>query len=221
MLRLINTGLGRTGTTSLKVALERLGYGPCYHMFDIVNDSDRLQQWEEVVCDGQRPDWKMLFDGFTSVVDGPSAVYHKDITQTFPEAKVILTIRDSEEWYRSTYDTLYQFAVRNRESPPEPGSMPARMYRFVNTMVWDGLFGGRFADKGYAIDVFRRHNEEVANSVAPGNLLTYDVRQGWQPLCAFLGVPVPAEDFPHANDGESMRRVIRDVGGGAAGAATN
>ncbi|WP_027661354.1 sulfotransferase family protein [Salinispora fenicalii] len=221
MLRLINTGLGRTGTTSLKVALERLGYGPCYHMFDIVNDSDRLRQWEKVVCEGQHPDWEALFNGFTSVVDGPSAVYHKEIIQAFPEAKVILTIRDGEEWYRSTYGTLYQFALRNRDNPPEPGSMPARMYRFVNTMVWDGLFGGRFTDKEHAINVFRRHNEEVANFVAPDNLLIYDVQQGWEPLCAFLGVTVPAENFPHANDGESMRRVIREASGGAAGATTN
>lgn len=221
MLRLINTGLGRTGTTSLKLALERLGYGPCSHMFDIVNDSDRLQQWEKVVCDGQRPDWEALFHGFVSAADGPSAVYHKEIIGAFPKAKVILTVRDSEEWYRSTHDTLYQFAVRNRDNPPEPGSMPARIYRFVNTMVWDGLFGGRFADKGHAIRVFRRHNEAVADSVAPDNLLTYDVQQGWEPLCAFLGVPVPTEDFPHANDGGAMRRVIREVGGGAAGVATN
>ncbi|WP_018215337.1 sulfotransferase family protein [Salinispora vitiensis] len=219
MLRLINTGLGRTGTTSLKLALERLGYGPCSHMFNIVNDSERLQQWEKVVCDGQQPDWEALFNGFVSVADGPSAIYHNEIIRAFPKAKVILTTRDGEEWYRSTYDTLYQFAVRSRDNPPEPDTMPARIYRFVNTMVWDGLFGGRFADKGHAIRVFHRHNEAVANSVAPDNLLTYDVRQGWEPLCTFLGVPVPAADFPHANDSGSMRRVIRDVGGEAAGVA--
>ncbi len=218
-MRLINTGLGRTGTTSLKAALERLGYGPCYHMFDVVSNPERLQQWEKVVCDGQQPDWQALFDGFTSAVDGPSAIYHKEIVQAFPEAKVILTIRDGEEWYRSTYDTLYQFAVRNTENPPPAGSMPARVYRVVSTMVWNGIFGGRFADKDHAIEVFRHHNEEVVNSVDPDNLLVYDVRRGWEPLCAFLGVKVPAEDFPHANDRESMRKVIRQVGDGTGPAA--
>ncbi|WP_348650993.1 sulfotransferase family protein [Micromonospora sp. WMMA1947] len=214
MLRLINTGLGRTGTTSLKVALERLGYGPCYHMFEVVRDPHRLGQWEKVVCDGQQPDWPALFDGFTSAVDGPSSIYYKQIVRAFPEAKVVLTIRDGEEWYRSTHDTLYQFAVRNSENRPPAGSMPARVHRLVSTMVWDGLFGGRFADKDHAIEVFRRHNEEVVNSIEPDNLLVYDVKQGWEPLCAFLGVKVPEDDFPRANDRESMRRTIRQVGDG-------
>jgi hypothetical protein len=196
VLKLINAGLGRTGTTSLKVALDRLGFGPGYHMFDIVSSEERLGQWERIVCDGQRPDWETIFDGYTSAVDGPCAIYYQQISAAFPEAKVILTVRDADRWYQSTYDTLYQFARR---------SGPSLLYRVVSTMVWNGLFGGRFEDRDYAIEVFHRHNQEVIDHFDPGRLLVYDVRQGWEPLCAFLGVEVPDDPFPHANDAESMR----------------
>jgi hypothetical protein len=213
MVRLINAGLGRTGTTSLKAALERLGYGPSYHMFDIIGSEERLAQWEGIVCDGQPPDWKTVFDGYASAADGPSAVYYAQMLEAFPEAKVILTIRDGEGWYQSTHDTLYQFALKSREAPPPAGSTQARLYRVVNTMVWEGLFHGRFADREYAIEVFRDHNQEVVNGIDPDDLLVYDVTQGWEPLCAFLGLDVPAEDFPRVNDTESMRQVIGKMSG--------
>lgn len=214
MLEIINTGLGRTGTTSLKVALDRLGLGPGHHMFDIVGDEEQLKQWEAIVCDGQDPDWEAVFDGYTSAVDGPSAVYYPQIMEAFPQAKVILTTRDEERWYRSTHDTLYQFALRSTATPPPPGSAQARLYRVTSTMIWDGLFGGRFFDKEHAIEVFRDHNRRVIDHVDPENLLVYDVEQGWGPLCAFLGVAAPAEEFPHANDSASMRERMARMGAG-------
>lgn len=214
MLKLINAGLGRTGTTSLKVALERLGFGPCYHMFDIVGSEERLKQWEEIVCDAQRPDWDAVFDGYTSAVDGPCAIYYRQIMEAFPEAKIVLTVRDAEHWYKSTYDTLFQFALKNEENPPEIHSLQSRLYRVTNTMTWSGLFDGRFPDKEYAIEVFRNHNQQVVHNIDPDNLLVYDVKQGWEPLCAFLGVDVPPQDFPHVNDTESMRKRLGQVGSG-------
>jgi hypothetical protein len=219
MLKVINAGLGRTGTTSLQAALERLGFGPCYHMFDIINSEERLSQWEKIVCAGQRPDWRAVFDGYASAVDGPPAVYYRQIAQAFPEAKVILTVRDAERWYQSTFDTLYQFVLRSKENPPDADSMPGRLGRVTSTMFWDGLFGGRFTDKEYAIEVFRKRNAEVVRAIAPGNLLVFEVSQGWEPLCAFLGADVPPEDFPHVNDTESMREVIGQVSSGAAPAS--
>ena len=213
-MKLINAGLGRTGTTSLKVALERLGFGPCYHMFDIVSSKERLEQWEKIVCDAQHPDWEAVFDGYTSAVDGPCAIYYRQIMEAFPEARIILTVRDAERWYQSTYDTLYQFALKGEESSPEIHSMQSRLYRMTNTMIWNGLFGGRFSDKEYATEVFRNHNQEVVRNIDPGNLLVYDVKQGWKPLCAFMGVDVPPEDFPHVNDTESMRKLLVQVGSG-------
>jgi hypothetical protein len=215
VLKVINAGLGRTGTTSLQAALELLGLGPCYHMFDIINSEERLSQWESIICAREIADWRVVFDGYASAVDGPPAIYYRQIAQAFPEAKVILTVRDAERWYKSTYDTLFQFALRSRESPPPASSMPGRLYRVTSTMFWDGLFGGRFTDKDHAIEVYRRRNEEVIASIDPERLLVYEVSQGWEPLCAFLGTDVPAEDFPHANDTQSMREVIGRVASGA------
>jgi hypothetical protein len=214
VVKLINAGLGRTGTTSLKVALERLGLGPCYHMFDVVSDDRRLAQWERIVCDGEPPDWEAVFDGYTSAVDGPSAVYYRQLIEAFPGAKVMLTVRDAERWYRSTYDTLYQFSLHGGGDATEPRSMRSRVHRVTSTMVWDGLFGGRFSDRDHAIGVYENHNREVARTVGP-DLLVYDVKDGWGPLCDFLGVEVPPEDFPHVNDTESMRARIRQMSGGA------
>ena len=214
MLKLINTGLGRTGTTSLKVALERLGYGPCFHMFDIIGNEERLAQWEKIICDGQHPDWEAVFDGYTSAADGPSAIYYREIAEAFPEAKIILTVRDAESWYQSTYDTLYQLVLMSEKNPPIADSLQARIYRITSTMVWDGVFHGRFSDKDYAIEIFNNHNQEIIQNVGLDNLLVYDVKQGWEPLCSFLGVDVPPGDFPHVNDTESMRAKLRQMGSG-------
>ncbi|MFJ6837219.1 sulfotransferase family protein [Streptomyces sp. NPDC091209] len=213
MLKLINAGLGRTGTTSLQVALERLGLGPCFHMFEIVDDEQRLAQWERIICDGERPDWAALYDGYTSAVDGPSTVYYQQISEALPGTRVVLTVRDAEGWYKSTYDTLYQFALRTMEHPPEPGSRQARLFRVVNALVWEGLFDGRFSDKDHAIEVYHRHTEDVVRALGADNVLVYDVKQGWEPLCAFLGAEVPDEEFPRANSSEEMRQRIAQAAG--------
>ncbi|MET8690681.1 sulfotransferase family protein [Streptomyces sp. NPDC004732] len=226
MLKLINAGLGRTGTTSLQVALEQLGYGPCYHMFDIVGDEKRLEQWERIVCEGRQPDWKAVFEGYNSAVDGPPSFYYDRILQAFPDAKVVLTVRDADGWYESTYNTLYQFVLKNKETPPEEGTRQARVYRMTNVMTWEGLFKGRFSDKDHAIEVYRRRNQEIIDAVPADNLLVYDVQQGWEPLCAFLGADAPTTAFPHANTTANMRERMQQMAaggppgpGGAPGAA--
>ncbi|MFJ4691889.1 sulfotransferase family protein [Streptomyces sp. NPDC088766] len=219
MLKLINAGLGRTGTTSLQEALEQLGYGPCYHMFDIVGDEKRLEQWERIICDGLQPDWDAVFDGYTSAVDGPPSFYYDQITKAFPDAKVVLTVRDADSWYESTYNTLYQFVLKNKDNPPPQGSRQARVYRMTSVMTWDGLFEGRFADKDRAIEVYHRRNQEIIDAVPADNLLVYDVKQGWEPLCAFLGADVPAAAFPHANTTANMRERMQQMAAGGPPAA--
>ncbi|WAX76378.1 sulfotransferase family protein [Streptomyces sp. KMM 9044] len=214
MLKLINAGLGRTGTTSLQVALEQLGYGPCYHMFDIVGHEKRLEQWERIICDEHQPDWEAVFDGYTSAVDGPPSFYYRQITEAFPDAKVVLTVRDADGWYESTYNTLYQFVLKNKENPSEEGSRQARVYRMTSVMTWDGLFDGRFSDKDHAIKVYHRRNQEIMDAVPADNLLVYDVKQGWEPLCAFLGTGAPAAEFPHVNTTANMRERMQQMAAG-------
>lgn len=208
MLKVINAGLGRTGTTSLKIALDSLGFGPGFHMFDVVGNQTRLRQWEGVVCDDQPADWGEIFRGYRSAVDGPCAVYYSEIQQAFPDAKMILTVRDPDDWYRSTAETLYQFALRSQEHPPAPGSPPHRLFRITSAMIWDGLFDGRFHDKDHAISTYQRHNDDVIRTVGRGNVLVHGVGDGWEPLCEFLEVEVPQEEYPRANDAETMRKRV-------------
>ena len=206
-LKVIGAGLGRTGTLSLKVALEKLGFDKCYHMTEVIAHPDHVPVWE-AAGRGEPVDWEALFRGYRATVDWPGCHFYREFLERYPEAKVILTVRDPERWYDSARQTIY--AVRT--AFPRWG-MPPRMRRLLamtDRLIWDGVFRGRFEDKTYAIEVFHRHNEEVRRAVPPDRLLVYEVKEGWGPLCASLGVPVPeGEPFPHVNDAEEFRSRIR------------
>jgi hypothetical protein len=205
VLEVIGAGFGRTGTTSLKVALERLGFGPCYHMFEIIGDPAQVPRWQPVVR-GERFDWAEVFDGYRSTVDWPGAAYWRELAEHYPHAKVLLSVRDPEPWYTSMHDTIYQFSLTEYV---DDGSPEARhgiaMREIPERTVWDLGFGNRFADKRYAIETFERHNAEVQRVIPADRLLVYRLGDGWGPLCEFLGVEVPAEEFPHLNDTATMR----------------
>lgn len=203
-MRLINTGLGRTGTSSLQAALAALEYGPSFHMMELRQNVELLQRWERAICEGESPDWPSLMEGFDCAVNGPTAIYYREAAAAFPDAKLVLTIRDAEEWYESTHATLFQFAKVGMAAPPPRNSQPGRMLRLADAMVWSGLFDGCFADKAYAIDVYHRHNEDVVQACKGRDLLVYNVKQGWDPLCEFLGVPIPRTPYPRANERSAM-----------------
>ena len=206
-LKVIGAGLGRTGTLSLKVALERLGFDKTYHMSEVIAHPDHVPVWE-AAGRGEPVDWEALFRGYQATVDWPGCNFYREFLARYPDAKVILTVRDPDRWYDSARQTIY--AVRT--AFPRWG-IPPRMRRVLamtERLIWDGVFGGRFEDKTHAIEVFQRHNEEVKQTVPPDRLLVYEVKRGWGPLCSFLGVPVPeGEPFPHVNDAEEFRSRIR------------
>jgi hypothetical protein len=194
-LKLIGAGFGRTGTFSLKNALEELSLSPCYHMTELFMNEGATEQWNAIVR-GAAPDWYSVFAGYQATVDWPACTYYKDLMRVYPDAKVLLSERDPEKWYESVANTIYPSSHR------DPTSLHSRM---VDTLIWQGTFGGKFEEKDEAIAIYLRHNEEVKQYVPPEKLLVYDVKQGWEPLCAFLGVAVPAEKpFPLLNDRESF-----------------
>jgi hypothetical protein len=217
-LRIIGAGFGRTGTLSLRAALLRLGFGPCDHMHEAFEHPARFTHWYEALARsraGQPVDWRPLLDGYRATLDWPAAYFWRELAAAHPDAKVILTVRDPERWYASTERTI--FRLRNADATPWGRAarslfalaVPAMQdgYRVVDEVIWDGTFGGRFADRRHALEVFARHTRDVVETVPPERLLVFDVRQGWEPLCAFLGVPVPqGEPFPHVNDEASFRR---------------
>ena len=207
-LQVIGAGFGRTGTRSLKVALEALGFGKCYHMEEVIKHPAHLNHWIEAAESGST-DWEALFKDYQSAVDWPASAYYKTLMAAYPDAKVILTVRDPESWYESISTTLYpldQKYSRYLQWFP-PGR---RFIQTVNTIIWEGIFQNRLEEKDFAIQVFKEHIEEVKRAVPPERLLIFDAKQGWQPLCAFLGVPVPTDrPFPHVNHRAMWVRLMK------------
>lgn len=199
-LEVIGAGFGRTGTMSLKVALEELGFGPCYHMIEVFEHPEHVSLWEAAIR-GEPLHWEKIFGSYQAAVDWPTAAFYKELMKVYPHAKVLLTIRDPEKWYESTKNTLY---------PTEFASEPSPIMRMAAKLLWEQTFDGNFEDRRYAIEVFKRHNEEVKKHVSPERLLVYEVKEGWKPLCEFLGVEIPEEKpFPHLNDTEAFKEMVQ------------
>ncbi|MEV8505950.1 sulfotransferase family protein [Actinoplanes sp. NPDC051475] len=188
----IGVGFGRTGTLSLKIAIERLGFGPCMHMVPLLADPARSALFRRA-AGGDPASLRKAFEGCRSTVDWPGTYFWRELVAQHAGAKVVLTVRDPDAWYDSALRTIYQAALH----APRGGDSPVAM---IETVVWDGTFGGRFADRDHAIRVFEEHNAAVRREVPADRLLEFRVTDGWEPLCAFLGVPVPDEPFPRTND---------------------
>ena len=216
-LEVIGAGFGRTGTMSLKVALETLGFGPCYHMTEVFTHPEHVELWR-AATQGKPVAWEQIFDGYRATVDWPGCAFYAELMESNPDAKVILTVRDPEEWYESAHNTIYR--ISGAASSPifylaslvvPAAKRMKHAHRMIIEVVWQRDLGGRFEDRGYAIETFERHNEEVKRHVPAEKLLVYEVGEGWGPLCEFLGVEVPDEPFPHLNDSEVFRGRIRRI----------
>lgn len=207
-LKLIGAGFGRTGTTSIKAALEQLGYDQCYHMQEVIKNPAHVAIWNEATL-GNPIDWDQLFAGYQATVDWPACNFYKELMAHYPNAKVLLTVRDPEKWYESCRNTI--FGIFRKPTLKLLLNLIPRTRRFLamnERLIWQGNFGGHFEDRQHALDVFHQHNQEVKRSVPAENLLVYDVKQGWEPLCKFLEVPIPNTPFPHLNDTKSFQRIF-------------
>jgi len=211
-LEVIGAGFGRTGTMSLKVALEELGFEPCYHMIELFGHPEHVELWE-AAARGKPMDWEQLFSGYRATTDWPACSFYQELIERYPDAKVILTVRDPDRWYESSYNTIY--GMRRMISSPlfrfaglfRPGMGHAA--RMNDRLIWENTFGGSLEDRQRAIEVFERHNEEVKRHVSVERLLVYEVKEGWEPLCDFLGVEAPNKPFPHHNDTDTFRKMVR------------
>jgi hypothetical protein len=194
-LSVVGAGFGRTGTNSLKLALEQLGFGPCHHMFEVMENPSQLPFWQ-AAARGETPDWDKVFAGYGSSVDWPSARYWRELFDHFSDARVVLSVRPEDRWFDSVQATIYP-SMRDRHQI-EPG-YGRDVTDMAFEIVVEQTFGGRLDDRDHALAMFRAHIAEVQATIEPGRLLTYDVAEGWEPLCDFLGVAVPDTPFPHAN----------------------
>jgi len=187
----LGAGLGRTGTYSLKLALERLLGGPCHHMAEVLADPERhLALWAPVLR-GEEVDWEEVFAGYVAQMDFPGAAFWPELSCAFPDALVILSTRPAEAWYRSAASTIFQL---------DPDSSPF-------TDVWRERFGfgDRFDNSEATIAAYERHNAAVRSSIPPNRLLEWTVGDGWTPLCTRLALPVPDEAFPWTNTRDEFR----------------
>ena len=197
-LNVVGAGVGRTGTYSLKLALNQLGVGPCHHMDEVLhNMSTQVPLWSAAASD--QADWQSIFDGYSSAVDWPTACFFRELLKKFPAARFVLTQRDPERWAESFGATIYKL-IENKDQAPEEMSAWLNMASAV--IAKTGFPLG--LDHDELVRAFNAHNQAVRETIPADQLLIFDVRQGWGPLCDFLEVPVPDGDFPRTNHREEF-----------------
>lgn len=199
-LRVVGAGLGRTGTHSLKLGLEQLLGGPCYHMLEVFERPQDVAVWQRAVG-GESPDWLAFLGGYRATVDWPAAAFWRELAATSPDAKVLLSVRDTDEWWASAQRTI--FAVSERGAPPDNPEASAQLH-MITTMLRE-RFTPDWGDESAAKAAYERHNDQVRASADPSRLVEWAPGEGWQPLCAALDLPVPDEPFPHVNTTAEFR----------------
>lgn len=214
MLTVIGAGLPRTGTTSLKAALEKLGFGPCHHMFEILHHPEQGERWRAVMSGGAA-DWERVLEGYRSAVDFPAALYWQELAEAYPDARIILTVRDPRRWYASMQN-LFQFrdGADAADLPAQMRGMAAMapyMEAQFQKVLGQGWGPGSDVGEEYAVEAFGRHTEAVRQVIAAERLLVFEAGQGWGPLCEFLGADVPDEPYPHLNDAQAVQQLFADI----------
>jgi hypothetical protein len=214
-MKLIGAGMPRTGTLTQKMALEMLGLGPTYHMVNVIADLEQAKLWQRALA-GENV-WSQIFDGFQSTVDWPGGYFYRELIDVYPDAKVLLSVREPEAWERSMRETVW--AVRNGESlirllSSAQAHVNPRWKGFldmIDGLLWqgNGTFASGHAEPKQLIDAMNAHNDEVKRTVPAERLLVWSAKEGWGPLCEFLELPVPEGPFPHLNDStEFLNRII-------------
>lgn len=201
-LALIGAGFGRTGTESMKLALEQLGLGPCHHMKEVLANPQQLEIWR-AIARGDPPDWEAAFAGYGSAVDWPSAFFWRELSEVYPKAKIILTLRSSESWHKSMSDTIFKVL----KASTDPDSIGLKL-------IAERVFGGRFLDPDHAIAVYEKNNADVQAALDDDRLLVYHLGDGWEPLCRFLDRPVPDTPFPRSNSTAEFTEMMKKLQSG-------
>ena len=196
-LKVVGAGLGRTGTHSLKIALEQLLGGTCYHMVEVFPRPEHVPLWHAAIL-GERPDWDEMLQGFTATVDWPAAAVWADLHRAFPDSVVLLSLRDDPAaWWRSFSQTILQVMQRGPAQPDDQWyAMSVDMLR---------RFTPDYADAGAAMAAYEAHNQAVRDSVEPGRLIEWRPKDGWAPICKGLGIAEPEEPFPHVNTTDDFK----------------
>ena len=194
-LQVVNAGFGRTGTKSIKMALEQLGFGPCHHMEEVFNNTSQLPYWQKAT-DGEKMNWDEVFQGYQSAVDWPSAHFWKELADYYPESKVLLSVRPAEQWWASYSETIKKLLEMRDEIPED---YPRSVSHMAEKIVTELTFENATNDKEFVLSKFQQRIDDVKEAIPADRLLVFQVTEGWAPLCEFLNVPIPEGDFPRSN----------------------
>ncbi len=200
-LQVVGAGIGRTGTTSLKLALEQLLGGRCYHMLEVRERPEDPDAWGDAF-EGKPPRWDTFFDGYRSAVDWPAAAFWSEIADAYPDAVILLSVRDPDSWWASASKTIFP-ALATYFAPDAPDDGWTRMGRGMMD-----AFSAGWQEEDTAKAAYLAHNEHVRRTAPRDRLLEWQVGDGWEPICEALGLPVPDEAFPHANTTAEFRAEV-------------
>jgi hypothetical protein len=199
-LKVVGAGVGRTGTNSLKIALERLLGGQCHHMFEIIMNPDQVPLWTAAIEQKGDVDWTTVLDGYVAQVDWPGASFWPELSAAYPDALVILSVRDPDVWYTSASNTIFQsFDLMPPELSPWFANVAALLAE---------RFSAELGDRDAMIAAYKRHNDAVRAAIPADRLLEWSPEQGWEPICERLDVPVPDEPFPITNQTAEFRAMM-------------
>ena len=211
-LRVIGAGLGCTGTRSLKLALERLLDGPCHHVGDLFHSSEQIDFWNEVIRSAEAPDWNAHFSGYAGALDEPVSIYWRELMETYPDAIVLLSVRNPRRWWERANATVFEML---RKAPPSDPPLVASWHGMARAMM-DRHFPDMLNDRDTAIRLFKEHNQEVRDAVPQDRLVEWKPGDGWMPLCMYLDVPIPIDEnqnpisFPRIKPGDEWQGCMPD-----------
>jgi len=197
-LQVIGAGFGRTGTASLKLALEMLLHAPCYHMSEVLGNAGHVDLWLDAAAGNA--DWDAIFKNYAATVDFPASNYWRELADVYPEAKIVLSVRDAGKWFQSTQETIFSQTLQDLYADTKWGQM-------IKATIDDHV-GGDINDRELVIAAFNAHVARVKRAFDPDRLFVFEAKDGWDPLCQFLQVPVPNEPYPHINSKEEFNAVL-------------
>jgi len=209
-MKLIGVGFGRTGTMSIKTALEDEGQGPCFHMIDLIRNPDIVDPWHDAAVKGEK-DWDKMFAGYNATIDWPGCTFWKELIEVYPEAPVLLNIRDFDPWYKSLHNTVYalRLASEKGELTPDPNRPPPspKLWEVIGTLLYKVDFQGNFEDESWMREMYANRIEEIKDTVPSERLTVWKLEDnpGWGPIADALGIETPNAPFPHLHDTDNFR----------------
>ncbi len=200
-LRVVGAGLGRTGTHSLQLALAQLLDAPCYHMMEVVGHPEHVGMWQRAI-EGDSVDWDELFDGYAATVDWPAAAFWRDLSDHYPDATVLLSVRDADSWWRSASSTIFETGGQPRPDDPLFGPL----FDMTQALL-TRRFTPDWREEEAAKAAFDAHGAAVRAAIPAERLVEWRPGDGWEPLCTALGIDLPSEPFPHVNTTADFRQL--------------